>query len=152
MPSGESHANNHSPDGLPGRRHCLRRHRDRSQTHPASATRAQDYNSSRSNTTSLRQSDDPVLRKRPGRTTAKTEAVQPSRPPSRAVSAQDYNSSRSNIGAAGPVDNDEDSDSDLMYDGCERTVGDGVDDDCDGVRGTAAPANHNTTRSNRTID
>jgi hypothetical protein len=75
--------------------------------------------------------------------------------------AQDYNSSRSNTTSAvgdraddlgketrcsvGRLDCDDDGDSVPTDERC----GNGVDDDCDSVDERAAPANHNTTRSNR---
>jgi hypothetical protein len=61
--------------------------------------------------------------------------------------AQDYNSSRSNNinGAANrPADLDRDGRPDVL------TCGNGADDDCNGTDRAASPANHNTTRSNRT--
>lgn len=77
-------------------------------------TRAQDYNSSRSNKES------------------------------RAALAEggDYNSSRSNKTHALDTDDDDDS---IPTETCAN----GVDDDCDGAV-DESPANHNTTRSNRT--
>ena len=76
--------------------------------------------------------------------------------------AQDYNSSRSNTTAAvgdraddlgketrctiGRLDCDDDGDSVPTDERCDN----GVDDDCDSVDEKTAPANHNTTRSNRT--
>ena len=107
----------------------------RGDTGSSNATRAQDYNSSRSNTTSLRQPDDPILRKRPGRTTAADAASHAGQPTSRGVAARDYNSSRSN-NINGVADND--GDSDPAPDRCKRAIGDGVDDDCDGLRGATA--------------
>lgn len=80
----------------------------------AGATRAQDYNSSRSNTTAR---------------------------------SADYNSVRSN--KTHTVDPDDDGD------GVDTAVcGNGVDDDCDGPVDAerVAPANHNTTRSNKTSE
>ena len=60
--------------------------------------------------------------------------------------AQDYNSSRSNTTALR-----EDKQGDLDRDGNPdvSVCRDGVDDDCDDAEERAAPANHNTTRSNR---
>lgn len=103
----------------------------------SAGTRAQDYNSSRSNTTSLREHDENL-----------------DRPAVPSGKAQDYNSSRSNnssVAAPAPnntrdrfVDPDDDGDS------VDTAVcGNGVDDDCDSPV-DAAPANHNTTRSNKT--
>ena len=86
------------------------------ETEETSGIKAQDYNSSRSNSESV----------------------------TAPVNGADYNSSRSN--KTHSIDTDDDSDSDDMYtDPCR----DGVDQDCDAPR-AAAPANHNTTRSNRT--
>jgi len=60
--------------------------------------------------------------------------------------AQDYNSSRSNIRARSRSHAQQgDLDGDGRQDAACR---DGVDNDCDGVA-SAAPANHNSTRSNR---
>ena len=100
-------------------------------------TRAQDYNSSRSNTTSLRDQDENI-----------------DRPVSSGGKAQDYNSSRSNNSSVvAPAPNntkDRFIDPDDDGDGIDTAVcGNGVDDDCDGPV-DAAPANHNTTRSNKT--
>ena len=55
--------------------------------------------------------------------------------------AQDYNSSRSNTTSGIDVDSDDDGID-------EQVCSDSVDEDCDAPRKTA-PANHNTTRSNR---
>lgn len=90
-----------------------------------SGTRAQDYNSSRSNTTSLRAQDQ-----------------RSDRPAGSRGKAQDYNSSRSNNSSRIDTDSDGDSVDDAV---CAK----GVDDDCDSAT-DEAPANHNTTRSNRT--
>ena len=61
----------------------------------------------------------------------------------KSTKAQDYNSSRSNnTNGEAPVDDVDSDDDSIDEDTCN-----GVDDDCDGV--TDAPANHNTTRSNR---
>lgn len=76
--------------------------------------------------------------------------------------AQDYNSSRSNISTAaggprgdlgkenrcsiGRLDCDDDGDSIPTKERC----GNGIDNDCDSIDEKSAPANHNTTRSNRT--
>jgi hypothetical protein len=61
--------------------------------------------------------------------------------------AQDYNSSRSNNSSARA-----DTAGDLDQDGRPDVVTcrNGADNDCDDTRRSASPANHNTTRSNRT--
>lgn len=101
------------------------------------ASNAQDYNSSRSNNESTR-----------------------------AASGIDYNSSRSNNESSIPLGDgvgnnpvrsnrthalDPDSDGDSVD---EAVCGNGVDQDCDGPVDTAraVPANHNSTRSNRTSE
>ena len=101
--------------------------------------KSQDYNSSRSNISTLREQDENIDR----RANAGTKA-------------QDYNSSRSNTtmlredvtSLSEKLDRRLDTDDD--GDGVDASVcRNGVDDDCDSPV-DAAPANHNTTRSNRT--
>jgi hypothetical protein len=91
------------------------------------SSKAQDYNSSRSNTTALRQQE--------GNFEGSVHS---------GGKAQDYNSSRSNNSSSVALDPDDDGDS--VDDSVCRN---GVDDDCDSPV-DEAPANHNTTRSNRT--
>ncbi len=128
-------------------------------------TRAQDYNSSRSNTTTLREGPeldgDNAGKGDKGRAAERSKGQQGDIASSgkRRAGAQDYNSSRSNISTAvggdlgkenrcsiGTLDCDDDGDSVPTNERC----GNGVDDDCDSAVEGAAPANHNTTRSNRT--
>lgn len=61
--------------------------------------------------------------------------------------AQDYNSSRSNNSSTARDDRPGDLDRDGRPD--VAVCRDGVDQDCDDAEERAAPANHNTTRSNR---
>jgi hypothetical protein len=130
-------------------------------------TRAQDYNSSRSNTTSLMggpESDatDPGM----GRSSMRNKGQQGDQASGGRRQGGDYNGTRSNRSSGvvhrdiatrnvdlgkenrcsvGRLDCDSDDDSIPTKDTC----GNGVDNDCDSDV-DAAPANHNTTRSNRT--
>jgi hypothetical protein len=140
-------------------------------------TRAQDYNSSRSNTTSLRggpESD--ASDSGMGRSSERNKGQQGDRASggkrqggdyngtrsNRSAAGRDYNSSRSNTSTAMPDRSDRDlgkenrctigrldcdDDGDAIP--ATRTCGNGADDDCDSAV-DEAPANHNTTRSNRT--
>jgi hypothetical protein len=133
------------------------------------SSRAQDYNSSRSNTTALREQDEKFERadnagtrardynsSRSNISTLREQDEAFDRPAKPGTRAQDYNSSRSNTTAlredvSGRKDKldrrlDPDDDGDRVDDTVCRN---GVDDDCDSAI-DAAPANHNTTRSNRT--
>ena len=125
-------------------------------------TRAQDYNSSRSNTTALKggpESDTGNLGRSRSAERNKGQQGDIASEGKRRGKAQDYNSSRSNISTAvgndlgkenrcsiGTLDCDDDGDSVPANERC----GNGVDDDCDSIDEKDAPANHNTTRSNRT--
>ena len=118
-----------------------------------SATRAQDYNSSRSNTTSARKGDvDKRAKKLKPKPRLSSAASKPGSPNSGATRAQDYNSSRSNTTSAIELDTDSDGDS---IDARTCKPGNNIDNDCDDRSAPVAPltpANHNTTRSNRTIN
>ena len=94
-------------------------------------TRAQDYNSSRSNTTSLRGGP---RDRASGLPTGKRQHA-----------ADGGGLGKETRCSMGRLDCDDDGDSIPVDDACRN----GVDDDCDGVV-DEAPANHNTTRSNRT--
>ena len=131
----------------------------------ANKTRAQDYNSSRSNTTSLAgnpetdASDFGMSRASQRNKGQRGDEASDGQRQSR---AQDYNSSRSNISTVagdargdlgkenrcsiGRLDCDDDGDSVPTKERC----GNGIDNDCDSADEKSAPANHNTTRSNRT--
>jgi hypothetical protein len=128
-------------------------------------TRAQDYNSSRSNTTSLAgnpESDASDFGMSRAAKRNKGQRGDEASSGQRQSRAQDYNSSRSNISTVagdargelgkenrcsiGRLDCDDDGDSVPSNQSC----GNGVDNDCDSVDERSAPANHNTTRSNRT--
>lgn len=104
-----------------------------SRSNNESRAQAQDYNSSRSNNESRAQVDGDYNSSRSNNINAVDSG------------GADYNSSRSNKTHTLKLDPDSDGDSiDVV---CEN----GVDDDCDGVR-AAPPANHNTTRSNKTSE
>ena len=79
----------------------------------------------------------------PGLATAADAREKADKPKSR---AQDYNSSRSNNSSA-LHDKVDDTDGDGRPD--VVTCRAGADDDCDDADAKVAPANHNTTRSNR---
>ena len=111
-------------------------------TADAQATRAQDYNSSRSNITTAKEKvDDQSCNRRNSPSANRAQDYNSSRSnnESSGVRATDYNSSRSNNvnGIASPAGG--------------GATGGGQDNDCDGAA-RAAPANHNTTRSNKTVD
>jgi len=109
------------------------------------SARPQDYNSSRSNNESTRAASG--IDYNSSRSNNESDRS--------VISDGDYNSSRSNNdGIAMPVggnDLDLDSDGDSID---EAVCGNGVDDDCDSPVDAErmAPANHNTTRSNRTSE
>jgi hypothetical protein len=141
----------------------------RNSSHSNTSSRAQDYNSSRSNTTALREQDEKFERadnagtrardynsSRSNISTLREEDDKFDRPANTGTRAQDYNSSRSNTTALREDVSDRKDkldrrlDPDDDGDGVDDTVcRNGVDDDCDSAI-DAAPANHNTTRSNRT--
>ena len=131
-------------------------------------TRAQDYNSSRSNTTTAvgkpEMDKDKVGKDHADKRNKGQRGDEASGGKREGESrAQDYNSSRSNTSSAmtvdpdrelgkenrcsiGRLDCDDDGDSVPGTESC----GNGIDNDCDSVDERDAPANHNTTRSNRT--
>ena len=107
-------------------------------------TRAQDYNSSRSNTTSLRGSpESDATDSGMGRSTERNKGQQGDMVSGDKRQSGDLG--KETRCSMGRLDCDDDGDSIPTRDTC----GNGADDDCDSAI-DAAPANHNTTRSNRT--
>ena len=116
---------------------------------PNRGTLAQDYNSSRSNNESRAQSQDYNSSRSNNESRASVDGDYNSSRSNNINAADsgggDYNSSRSSKTHTSKLDPDSDGDS------IDADCGNGVDDDCDGIA-VAPPANHNTTRSNRTSE